>query len=505
MTANATQDRGVDQPAVLLGSRRRRRTPRRLPLKALMALAISAGSLASTGGAAVHASPLPRSGCELRACAVPMYTKGFSLSSISCPSATVCVAVGTEGSYTGAIPVVATESAGVWRAELLPSSTSVNDTFSSVSCTSATSCTAAGYNTPPEVTDVVPVIGVEQAGGWELTDQGSETGDVLLGVSCALSKDCTAVGIEAAPGENYIPIAETESAGTWGAVSESPASNLGSEFAGVSCLSATSCTAVGGDGYEPTYATGIAGTFGAMKEISAPAGSTFLAVSCRSMTDCTAVGEESSGRPADDGEGEPFYATESNGVWGPAEAIGVPGGIGAFDAVSCTSALDCTAVGGTRGGTGAARQPIYAVETNGVWGKATEIVSPEGGSLSGVSCTSPRHCTAVGIDSRGYPIYPTETDGTWPRVPRAPKLGRVTPGDKSITVTWAPPKVDGGAPVTSYTASAVSGTRTFTCTSPRSCTIRGLAAGTTYTVSVVARNAAGSSASSAKRSATPHA
>ena len=273
-----------------------------------------------------------------------------------------------------------------------------------------------------------------------------------------------------------------------------------------SCPTATHCTAVGTNGYEPTYVNGNAGTFPAMTDVSAPEGSFFLAVSCTSTTDCTAVGGGYDAPVGDNGQGEPFYATETNGTWGAAQEIAVPGGLGSFTAVSCTSALDCTAVGATRTALGFPLQPILAIETNGVWGKATEVASPQdGGSFSGVSCTSARDCTAVGTDGKGFPIYPTETNGVWPKVPRAPKMTRATPGDRSITVTWAAPSSSGGAPVTSYTASAISGTHVFTCTSPRSCTIRGLVNGTAYTVSVIARNAAGSSASSAKRVVTPRA
>jgi hypothetical protein len=134
-----------------------------------------------------------------------------------------------------------------------------------------------------------------------------------------------------------------------------------------------------------------------------------------------------------------------------------------------------------------------------VWGKVTEISSPlAGGSFSSVSCTSATSCTAVGDDGQGYPLYPTEKAGVWPKVPRAPRDATVTPGDRAIEVAWTSPTKDGGSPVTSYTASAVSGAHTFTCTtSQRRCTIHGLANGTTYAVSVVARSAAGSSSAGA--------
>ena len=47
-----------------------------------------------------------------------------------------------------------------------------------------------------------------------------------------------------------------------------------------------------------------------------------------------------------------------------------PGGGGRFNGVSCTDATDCTAVGVDGNG-----EPIYATETGGVWGPATEVTA----------------------------------------------------------------------------------------------------------------------------------
>ena len=58
-------------------------------------------------------------------------------------------------------------------------------------------------------------------------------------------------------------------------------------------------------------------------------------MSCVSVGACTAVGG--------DGNGQPIYALETGGVWGaPGE---VPGGPGSFIGVSCSSSGDCMAVG----------------------------------------------------------------------------------------------------------------------------------------------------------------
>ena len=84
--------------------------------------------------------------------------------------------------------------------------------------------------------------------------------------------------------------------------------------------------------------------------------------------------------------------------------------------------------------------------------------------------------------------------------PAAPTLSTVTkPAAGQLTATWsAPTGWNGGAAVTSYTATAVaSGQTTRTCTtSGTSCTIGSLTAGVTYTVTVAAQNTVGLGANS---------
>lgn len=89
-------------------------------------------------------------------------------------------------------------------------------------------------------------------------------------------------------------------------------------------------------------------------------------------------------------------------------------------------------------------------------------------------------------------------------VPDPPVIGIVTPGNRQVTVSFTPPTTDGGSAVLDYTATATPGGLTASG-SGSPLTITGLTNDIPYTVTVTARNSAGSSAPSApSASATPY-
>jgi len=89
-------------------------------------------------------------------------------------------------------------------------------------------------------------------------------------------------------------------------------------------------------------------------------------------------------------------------------------------------------------------------------------------------------------------------------LPGAPRNAVVAAGDGAATVSWQRPTGAGANSITGYVATATPGGATCT-TAGLSCTIPGLANGTTYSVTVIARSAAGSGPATSAGQVTPRA
>ena len=76
--------------------------------------------------------------------------------------------------------------------------------------------------------------------------------------------------------------------------------------------------------------------------------------------------------------------------------------------------------------------------------------------------------------------------------PTAPQTVAAVAAEKSTTVSWAAPRSVNGSPISAYTVTLAPGDATCS-TLELSCVFTGLLAGTTYTASVIATNAAGAS------------
>jgi YVTN family beta-propeller protein len=103
----------------------------------------------------------------------------------------------------------------------------------------------------------------------------------------------------------------------------------------------------------------------------------------------------------------------------------------------------------------------------------------------------------VAVSPDGSSVWVTNSGGTTvSRIifpPQPPLNVTATPGDAKATISWSAPTNTGGSPITGYSATASPGGKSCTTTTATSCTISGLTNGTTYSVSVTATNAVGTS------------
>jgi hypothetical protein len=190
------------------------------------------------------------------------------LHQVACPAAGSCAATGgyvdTSGHRQG---LLASLTDGTWTVTTAPTSglnpgpwTSPALTFSSLSCPAAGSCFAVGYylGVPDKQDGLIATLA---NGTWSAVTApvsglnppaGSNTADIvnLNAVSCPSTGSCVAVGVYQDTSNNRDGFAETLSAGTWSPASIPmtglvPTGLFVNSFTGISCPSAGFCAATG--------------------------------------------------------------------------------------------------------------------------------------------------------------------------------------------------------------------------------------------------------------------
>jgi hypothetical protein len=322
-----------------------------------------------------------------------------SLAGVSCRRPMACTAAGSYLLASGTPAALAETGTGAaWAVAAVPVPTGVEPSvLAGVSCGSAVSCVATGsYDTSGNTSRAL-------AEGWNgaswsiLAAAGVPRARhvVLAGVSCTAAAACIAVGYFYVDTGRAHPLAERWNGSTWTVQAiRSPPGTHGA-LSAVSCTSAAACTAVG------SYAT-TAGTqsplaerwngrsWAAQAAVSPPGGydPQLNGVSCRSATACTAVGVYTS-----DASLVPLAERWNGSAW---TVQPTPAGIdGTLSSVSCPSATDCTAVGDSYSYPSGIS--VLAEAWNGSGWSTQPAPSPPGfASLYGVSCAAPADCAAVG-------------------------------------------------------------------------------------------------------------
>ena len=289
-----------------------------------------------------------------------------------------------------------------WRATVSPDHGTGDNQLYGVSCTSSTTCVAVGSEALGGGTGAL--IEVLAGGSWTVVPSPSLTGEgTLYGVSCVSAVECVAVGAEATDAGGRALI-ETWHGSTW-TVTPTPAlGSAGSFLQGVSCTQTAGVAACDAVGY--LYLSGraqllvMATTGGAAWRVVAtpPVDSVYgilNAVSCTGATACVAVGyDEVSGVT------EALALTLSGTTWSSGPDTGRERG-SSLSGVSCPSATDCVAVGDVATGSEDSRTLVES--WNGTaWSVAP---SPDPGSrgdlLAGVSCPTATDCVAGGSSTDG--------------------------------------------------------------------------------------------------------
>lgn len=170
----------------------------------------------------------------------PVGSSTVQLLGVSCTSRSSCVAVGDSRSSGGEQALALHWNGAGWAIQ--PSPAAPQSSLRGLSCTSADSCTAVGWSGDNTY-----------AARWDGTswsaqaapNQAGQRYNRMFAVSCASATSCVAAG------HYNNPAAPTPAAWRWDGSTWTiqtlplPASAIGGQLMGVSCTSATLCTAVG--------------------------------------------------------------------------------------------------------------------------------------------------------------------------------------------------------------------------------------------------------------------
>lgn len=326
-------------------------------------------------------------------------------------------------------------AARAWTVEPTPNpagSTIVQ--LSAVACVCSSACTAVGSRAASLSDPSLALVERWDGTHWRVQPTPLPPRTVsaaLAGVACPSEVGCTAVGsVFRDPDGPSLPLAETWDGDSWrGRVMPNPANSTSTSVQAVSCTSQDACTAAGffatARGRTRALAERWDGSRWVVQRVPQAAqtrSAQFMDVSCAAADACTAVGYQDNGAP----NARPLAAMWNGTSWRllpmplPRRA---PGRI--LSAVSCTAADRCTATGATF----STAHPTLAERWNGTGWRRQPTPLPRDADqttreieLTGVSCRSPRSCTAIGAYAPGgRSAYFLEAwDGARWRMARAP-------------------------------------------------------------------------------------
>lgn len=184
---------------------------------------------------------------------------GADTAGVSCTSPTRCTAVGFFASHSLTAFAEGWSGTG-WSIQHIPAPAgAASMALTGVSCTAVGGCEAVGSYQPGNNQSDVPLVEFWNGSGWSIQESPTPAGPAssrLNRVSCTSPTACMAVGYSYvgarcvdpnSPGPcTQLPFAEVWDGKSWSIQSPPlPASPAAGELTGVSCTTATACTAIG--------------------------------------------------------------------------------------------------------------------------------------------------------------------------------------------------------------------------------------------------------------------
>jgi hypothetical protein len=315
---------------------------------------VGVGNVVSSVNSGAAASLDPVSGGLSAGQSLQLIASSGSLSGVSCPSGSACLAVGENPDQTTGVAVPLNPGTAMVRSgqELHI----ISGIFmSGVACASRKRCLAVGHDSSGSGVAVAlsPATGAILRGQTVQTIPG--TGGVgLEGVACPLANLCVAVGENSGRSAGIaVPLNPATGAIRRGQSIQNVTHK--GILIDVACPSTTSCMAVGWGASQPSVAVPINPRTGALargqsdRSVSAQA-EMLTAVSCPSRSLCLAVGNDT-GDPSV-GQAVPIDPTTAAIVTD--QSIQTLEGTGALNAVVCPSAAQCLTAGSSFESAGAA-------------------------------------------------------------------------------------------------------------------------------------------------------
>jgi len=369
---------------------------------------------------------------------------GAAQAGVSCPSAGLCVAVGSTTAYVNTAPITGT----TWQGQATGAAG-----LDAVSCAPGSAfCVAVG------AAGAVVVNSSTGSGSWTALP-AQDSGHTLTSVSCPSTSFCLAVD-----GSSGGAIYSTTEGATWTSVSP------GHTLSAVSCGSAGQCAGVDAS---HIYASTSPTSNASFTQVAPTDANALKDVACAANNTCVAV----------DGSGYAWASGDANAAtqtWSETPIAG------SLSAVACTPSGVCVAAG-----SGTAYASDNPTAANPSWASSTLAASPP----MGVACADQGLCAAVDGAGNAYVSTlpaPSATTGSGSAITQtsATLNATVNPADAALTnctFEYGPTTSYGSSVPCSSTPSPTGGTQAV------SAQITGLSAGTTYHFQIVATNAIGSS------------